>query len=507
MNDMIKSRFGHALYEALPEVYRTRDNPPDPDKERGHLAAYLDSCGELLDAVYNSLDQRYKDCFPETCQEWLLPYFAQLVGATTLSPHSEGKREEIMHAVAWRQGKGSLRTIQEIAEKIGGFEKVLVQEGWKRVARTVHGDGLFVSPEIVDLHKKSPKDFIGHRNTVPHSVDVRKPSWIHGHPNPHAVLLYAPPFPGFFAEKEVVRFKWKSDTEWNPENSDWIDSWFEGEKGEKIRPSEYMGIKFEYDSDDVITCTFYKKPEKTAIIRIEGDKQLPLPPGCSFAEIKNKEPEEQKTVIRYRFSEINLDGCLEALTGTYLHFEKLAVRSVEVHNGVKKTPISGLVATDCLLQTVKAPNSFVRLEHCTVLGNMTAELLEASDCIFMETLYKNGKMRYPSPGVGIRYSRHGQEDVFDSWHSREYAFSDIVGNTTEMPVFYTREWGKPGCGVLHPASPEAIRHGAEDGGEMGAFHHRAYVQSWEAVTEKLNDYLPVGMSAALIPDKTLLETD
>ncbi len=496
MNDMIKSRFGRALYEALPEVYRTRDNPPDPDKDRGHLAAYLDSCGELLDAVYNSLDQRYKDCFPETCQEWLLPYFAQLVATTTLSPHVDGKREEIKHAVAWYQGKGSLRTIQEIAEKIGGFEKVLVQEGWKRVARTAHVDGLFVSPEIVDLHKKSPKDFIGRRNTAPHSVDVRKPSWIHGHPNPHAVLIYAPPFPGFFAKKEVVSFSWKNKT---VNGKDDIDSWFT--KGnETILPRELMGL--DYDEKEK-SWFFYKQPGVDKIIRIKGEKIMQAPSGFTLTELK-KEP---KAAIKYRFSELNLDGSLTVPTGTYLSLEKLSANIIHVSNGDPNTPLSGLIATDCLLQTVEAPNSFVRFAHCTVLGKMTAELLEASDCIFMEILYKNGQKRKLSPAE-ISYSRHSQESVKGG-----------IGNTTEMPVFYSSEWGAPGCAVLHPASSEAIRHGAEDGGEMGVFHHRAafqhrtafnrraYALAWEAVAEKLKDYLPVGMSAALIPDKTLFETD
>jgi len=85
--------------------------------------------------------------------------------------------------------------------------------------------------------------------------------------------------------------------------------------------------------------------------------------------------------------------------------------------------------------------------------------------------------------------------------------SGIAGNSTDRPEFYTMEWGKPGCGVIHPVSPESICHGAEDSGEMGAFHHRAYVLAWEAVARKLIDYLPVGMSVALIPDETLRNND
>ncbi|MDR2207714.1 MAG: hypothetical protein LBE22_01900 [Azoarcus sp.] len=472
MNVPIESRFGRALYEALPEVYRTRDATREGE---GHLALYLDSCGKLLDTIYNSLDQRYKDCFPETCQEWLLPYFAQLVGTTTLSPHIEGKRREIMHAVAWRQGKGSLTTARDIAEKIGSFENLEIREGWKRVARTACVNGPFVSPESVDLREKSPQSFAGHHNQAPHCVDVRKPNWLQGHANPQAVLLYAPPFPGFFEEKNTVSFEWKT-AETN--GSVDIDSWFK--KGE-IPASEFMGI--EYDGE---TWFFYKKTGVTKNIHITGKKTLETSPEYSFKEIK----EDPKTVIRYRFSEINLDDRLAVPTGTYLVLEKLAARNIHIHNGITDTPISGLIANDCLLHEVHAPNSPVRLVYCTVLDEITAGHLDASDCIFVDTLYK----KFNLPPDTIRYSRHGNEPVF----------SHIVGNTMEIPVFYTWEWGKPGCGVLHPVSPKAICHGAEDGGEMGAFHHRAYASVWDAVIEKLNDYLSAGMSATLIPDEPLL---
>jgi hypothetical protein len=468
MNAPMQSRFGRALYEALPEVYRTRDGLAcDKGGGEGHLAAYLDSCGKLLDVIYNSLDQRYKDCFPETCQEWLLPYFAELLGTTALSPHLEGRREEIMHAVAWRQGKGTLRTIEEIARKIGGFETLLVQEGWKRVARTANIDSLFVSPEIVDLHKKSPKDFAGHRNTAPHSVDVRKPSWLHGHANPYAILLYVLPFSGFFAGGEIVNFQWKNVT---VNGSQDIDSWFDTRKS-PVLPSELMGL--EYDGKEN-AWFFYKKPGVKKIIHIGGNKEL-------------------KPAARYRFAELNLDGSLTVPTGAYLVLEKLAAREIHVNNNTTNTPLSGLIANDCLLKAVHAPNSFVQLAYCTVLDEMFAELLKANGCIFMEALYKNGQKKNPSPGE-IRYSRHSQEEVFGRF----------AGNTMETPVFYSQEWGKPDCGVMHSALPESIRYGAEDGGEMGAFHHRTVVLAWEAVIRKLADYLPAGMNVALIPDETLV---
>ncbi|MCL2643836.1 MAG: phage tail protein [Betaproteobacteria bacterium] len=474
MNTSMQSRFGRALYEALPEVYRTRDKQ---DKNSvAHLAAYLDSCGTLLDAIYNSLDQRYKDCFPETCQEWLLPYFAELLGASTLSPHIEGRRKEITHAIAWRQSKGSLSTIAQIAKEIGCFEKLVMQEGWKRVARTARVDGSFVSPTVVNLRKKIPQDFVDHRNTAVCSVDVRKPDWRQGHANPHAVLLYASPYPGFFANEEVVHFKWKNVTKNASEDN--VDNWFE-KREDSILPSEFMKMSFDKNTG---IWHFFKKPGVTQTIHIKGSKKL-------------KAADSSNPSFQYHFTELNLDDELKVTKGTRLVLEKLAARKVVIE-GSAASGIPTLIARDCLLQNVIARTSLVQLIYCTAMDNLVTDYVEASDCIFTGTLHEDLKQNNPPRNDHVRYSRHAQED----------SFGDFVGNTTEVPVFYTREWGEPGCGVIHPISPKSICNGAEDGGEMGAYHHRAYVLAWEAVTRKLLEYLPVGMNAVLIPDEILRST-
>ena len=514
MSDLTRSRFGRALYEALPEIYRTRDGrraDGHKDDGEGHLAAYLDSCGKLLDAIYNSLDQRYRDCFPETCQEWLLPYFAELLGASTLSPHVKGRRKEIMNAIKWRQGKGSLTTIKNIAEEMGEFEDLAEREGWRRAARTSRVGGEFTTPAIANTRGKNPADFIGHRCEEPRSVDVRKPGWRHGHANQRAVLLYASPYPGFFAGGDAVCFKWNSKTANGSKKGDFenwkdINNWF---KKEAVSADEYIGLNFDEETGDM---HFFKKPGVKKTIRIAGDKTLEAPSSTT-------------PWFQYRFTEINLDGEIGVTNGTHLTLEKLAAGKVSiVGNATSSAAIkplqsivdnsaSGIIsagnavlpnrppkaafhileATDCLLGEISALSSLSRLVYCTVLNQATSDYLEASDCIFTGIITEDINNKKETKNERIRYCRHSQED----------RFGGFVGNTTEMPVFYTKEWGEPGCGVLHPAAPKSVCNGAEDGGEMGAYHHRAYVLAWEAVTRKLLDYLPAGMNAALIPDETL----
>jgi hypothetical protein len=78
-------------------------------------------------------------------------------------------------------------------------------------------------------------------------------------------------------------------------------------------------------------------------------------------------------------------------------------------------------------------------------------------------------------------------------------------NTDAPVVFQSREFGEPGCGVLHPATSTAVQQGAEDGGEMGAYHEEAFALRRNAMLDKLADFLPVGLEAVVVPDTRLYE--
>ena len=257
----IKTQAGRQLFELLPEVYRSRDTIGP--EARGDLACYLDACGHLLDLIRRTLDQRLADIFPGDSAEepagqtWLLPYIADLLDVRMVSPDEAGRREEVANAVAWRQRKGTLKVLEQIAEQVGRLE-VELQEGWKRVATTPRV-GLPLLPakalgecQVFDDFKQHPNWAARHpglnsamvdlrypsramqlddttqnpaakqtnfggttvwwRQVNPHgapcfpgsyeditrrTVDVRTPSWRQGHHHPKRALLHAPPPWGF----------------------------------------------------------------------------------------------------------------------------------------------------------------------------------------------------------------------------------------------------------------------------------------------------------------------
>lgn len=107
--------------------------------------------------------------------------------------------------------------------------------------------------------------------------------------------------------------------------------------------------------------------------------------------------------------------------------------------------------------------------------------LQASDSLFAGTLdLKPGMLKNPHC---IRFSRIPPGTAAAALLTHR--------NTTERPVFYafefdevgetvrrTAKFGEPGCAVFHPATPEAVHFGAEDGGEMGVHHGWRYSSSW-----------------------------
>jgi len=54
-----------------------------------------------------------------------------------------------------------------------------------------------------------------------------------------------------------------------------------------------------------------------------------------------------------------------------------------------------------------------------------------------------------------------------------------------------------------PPSDVSILAGAEDGGELGAYHHRRYVLRESAVRTKLREYLPAGQLPVILSDSRL----
>ncbi|MBX3607181.1 MAG: hypothetical protein KF788_18020 [Piscinibacter sp.] len=207
----------------------------------------------------------------------------------------------------------------------------------------------------------------------------------------------------------------------------------------------------------------------------------------------------------WRFEDLWLDGELKVSAGR-VSLERCAVRRAHTHPIDIRRAV--LAARSCLFGELLVPRSRADLEYVTVLGRSVSEVLYASDCIFMQFPRKDLIDLPPDvPEAGcIRYSRLPTLTDMPAWMADGVVSELRVALATcsaATPVFAADDFGRPGSGVLHPASVAALRFGAEDGGEMGAFHELRHTLREQAVLDKLAGYLPLGIEAVLAPDDTL----
>jgi hypothetical protein len=132
----------------------------------------------------------------------------------------------------------------------------------------------------------------------------------------------------------------------------------------------------------------------------------------------------------------------------------------------------------------------LEVEGATVLGRTEARTLEAGNSIFARRVTverpQQGCVRfsYLAPGslVPRRYECHPSTP----------ALAD-----QEEPQFTARRYGHPAYAQLSPACPEVIRSGADDEGEMGAFHFLQQTQRIADLRASLGEHLRVGLEAGL----------
>jgi hypothetical protein len=106
------------LFERLPEIYRVRDAEQSvPDQLRAYLAAFDTAFG----ALHASIDQLYDDLFIDTCEDWVIPYLADLLGTTHLSGDPRTLRADVADTIALRRRKGTLGAIERLAVNLTGW--------------------------------------------------------------------------------------------------------------------------------------------------------------------------------------------------------------------------------------------------------------------------------------------------------------------------------------------------------------------------------------------------
>jgi Phage tail protein (Tail_P2_I) len=106
------------LFERLPEIYRTRDAEQTPANQ---LRAYLAAIEGPFGALHEHIAQLYEDLFIDTCDDWVIPYIADLLGTTHLKGEPRTLRADVADTIALRRRKGTLGAIERLAVNLTGW--------------------------------------------------------------------------------------------------------------------------------------------------------------------------------------------------------------------------------------------------------------------------------------------------------------------------------------------------------------------------------------------------
>jgi hypothetical protein len=500
------SRFGHLLYHALPDHYRDRDD--------GTLAQYLDICGSLLDRINHALDTLHEDFLPggadamATAQSWTMPYTAKLYGAKLVCPDDEGRRQEVQHSIRWNKQKGTLRCIEEIIEALGVVECVIgegrsktissVRIGQPRLPAAYFGQeeedntaalhpgnpvatpviGRTMAPELAktispDVEKstiagrsvtwRTPKNHGVPQNANAffdrslRSLDFRPADIRGGQANPARIVLHIPPFIGFF-QPGMDTITW--DTDW--------------------RTSGH--------TSDLLSVTRTPQHQGRDLLEIRGRGGKPV-------YIKGRILTKTLDVV---LENVVMQDSLEVRGGN-LTMSRCAVSTVVVTSRHVETPYC--TVNDSLVNSLQLARGTVRLEHVTLLEKIICDTLLASDSILTVSKVKRGDEKKISIDGYLRYAMipkgflEKPETADLQWDSA------TVGDQT--PLFFTSQWGAPGFGAVVRGSSDFAEYGSENQGALGCYNHMFFSRRFAAIKRKIKDFLPFGMTAAVVEDPLL----
>ena len=106
------------FFQRLPEIYRIRDAeqfPPDQFK------AYLKIFEVTFGAIHENIEALYHDLFIDTCDDWVIPYIADLLGTSHLQGEAQTLRADVADTIALRRRKGTLGAIERLAANLTGW--------------------------------------------------------------------------------------------------------------------------------------------------------------------------------------------------------------------------------------------------------------------------------------------------------------------------------------------------------------------------------------------------
>jgi hypothetical protein len=216
-----------------------------------------------------------------------------------------------------------------------------------------------------------------------------------------------------------------------------------------------------------------------------------LVPGLTLTEAgAPASPTQPSVVVETGGTRVTLQ---RAIVGGLRAHHRATVEGSDVFIDATDTTGIALAAADGV-----SAGASLELRGATVVGKIFAEQMPlVSNSLLLAEL---------APGDGwtspVRVIQRQTGCVRFSWlpsdarvPQRFHCLPDASGPTA--PRMLSLRYGTPTYGRLSPLADVAIRHGADDGGEMGAFNHLVASQREANLRVRLAEYLRAGLESGL----------
>ena len=135
--DGFERYYAEKLWEWIPPIYRHEDGL-DTNPNPHVLRALVEVLAFQAAVARRSIDRLWEDQFIDHCDDWAVPYLADLVGARLLSSlNRRGRRIDVARTVFYRRRKGTPLVMEALIQDITGWEGAVV-ESFLRLGRTRH---------------------------------------------------------------------------------------------------------------------------------------------------------------------------------------------------------------------------------------------------------------------------------------------------------------------------------------------------------------------------------
>ncbi|HEX2039847.1 MAG TPA: hypothetical protein VHF47_08975 [Acidimicrobiales bacterium] len=134
--DRFEAAYADRLWSLMPAVYRADDG--DGTDAPGPLQELVTRVARQAAVVRRSTERLWQDQSIETCDDWVVPYLADLLATNLVAGlDARGHRLDVAKTISYRRRKGTLGVLEELARDVTAWEARVV-EMFRRLGRTRH---------------------------------------------------------------------------------------------------------------------------------------------------------------------------------------------------------------------------------------------------------------------------------------------------------------------------------------------------------------------------------